>query len=126
MQVQTMFWKFSIARAEGECSLRTSKHHQWPLILKQVYMIFCLLYSQQYSADVSVLVYSSSFSLTFCLVTYFCQAFKQICVAFKAFWFFAFSFSCSTKQERRSFCFCFQLWSLRVHLFPLQLPYFTQ
>lgn len=48
-----------IAQTQGQCELRTSKYHEQPPINhkmhQQVHSIFCLLYCQQCSEDVSII-----------------------------------------------------------------------
>ena len=106
-----------IARAVGECNLRTFKtsrvtinHERY----EQVHMIFYLLYSQQNCSNAlhCTCSYSSSFGLSFLSVAHVCQTFNQVCVAFNVFLFFAFSLSCSTmfwfdKANRPSAIFFF-------------------
>ena len=90
-----------IARAVGECNLRTLKTSRVTInheMHEQVHTIFYLLYSQQNNSNTLLCScsYSSSFGFSFLSVAHVCQRFNQVCVAFNAFLFFAFSFSCST------------------------------
>ena len=91
-----------IARAVGECNLRTFKTSRVTInheMHEQVHTIFYLLNSRQnYSNILSSCScsYSSIFGFTFRRVAHVCQTFNQVCVAFNVFLFFAFSLSCST------------------------------
>ena len=112
-----------IARAVGECNLRTFKtsrvtiNHEMHV---EVHTILYLLYSQQnYSnALLCSCSYSSSFGFSFLSVIHVCQTFNQVRVAFNVFLFFAFSLSCPTmfwfdKANRLSaifFHFGVQIW----------------
>ena len=116
---------FKIARAVGECNLRTFKTSRLTInheMHEQVQTIFYLLYSQQnYSnALLCSCSYSSSFGFSFLSVAHVCQTFNQVCVAFNVFLFFAYSLTCSTmfwfnKANRLSviyFHFDVQIWRL--------------
>ena len=91
-----------IARAVGECNLRTFKTSRVTInheMHEQVHTIIYLLYYQQnYSnALLCSCSYFSSFGFSFLLVAHVCQTFNQVCVAFNVFLFFSFSLSCSMK-----------------------------
>ena len=95
-----------IARAVGECNLRTFKTSQVTInseMHKQVhtFSIYFLIYSPKLlirsSSSSCLCSYSSIFGFTFLSVVYLCQTFNQVCVAFNMCMFlFSFSLSWST------------------------------